>query len=177
MRDFNSIFRDRIKPDDFMAIIEIPKGSNQKYEIDPLSGMLKLDRILYTSTHYPANYGFIPHTYAEDGDPLDVLVFCSEGLYPMSTVQCYPIGGMLMLDENVHDEKILAVPFNDPQMAGYKDLSDLPHHLFDEIQHFFTVYKELENKETAIVQSFDAAKAKEVIQACFDAYERLNSGI
>lgn len=171
MFDWDRVFKDRITPEDFIAVIEIPKGSKQKYEIDAQSGMLILDRILFTSTHYPANYGFIPNTYAADGDPLDVLVFCSESLYPMSTVQCYPIGGILMLDENVHDEKILAVPFNDPQMAGYKDLADLPGHLFEEIQHFFTIYKELEGKETAIVQSFDAAKAKEVIQACYDLYQ------
>ena len=103
-----------ITPTHFTAVIEISAGSKKKYELDKKTGLLRLDRILYTSTHYPANYGFIPRTYADDGDPLDVLVFCSETLDPMVEVDCYPIGTMRMIDGDAIDDKIIAVPFQDP---------------------------------------------------------------
>ena len=101
----------RINPEDFMVVIEIPKGSKVKYELDKQSGLLKMDRILYTSTHYPANYGFIPRTYADDLDPLDVLVLCSEQIAPLTLIRCYPIGMITMLDNGRNDEKIIAIPF------------------------------------------------------------------
>ena len=113
----------RISPDNFMCVIEIPQGSKAKYELDKQSGLLKLDRILYTSTHYPANYGFIPRTYAEDLDPLDVLVLCSEQIYPLTLVQCYPIGYITMLDNGRNDYKIIAIPFNDPTFNSYTDIA------------------------------------------------------
>ena len=103
-----------ITKEKFTAVIEIPKGSKVKYELDKTTGLLRMDRILYTSTHYPANYGFIPRTYAEDGDPLDVLVLCSETLAPLSLVDCYPIGVISMLDNGAADEKIICIPLNDP---------------------------------------------------------------
>lgn len=114
------------------------------------TGLLILDRILYTSTHYPANYGFIPHTLADDGDPLDVLVLCSESLLPLSLVKVYPIGVITMNDNGKNDEKIIAIPFTDPNYNSYKTIADLPKHVFDEMQHFFSVYKQLEGKNTAV---------------------------
>jgi len=161
----------RIKTDDFIAMIEISKGSRQKYELDKETGMMILDRILYTSTHYPANYGFIPRTYGDDGDPLDVLVLCSETILPMTLVRCYPIGMITMMDGGKNDEKIIAIPYNDPSYNGYHDISDLPAHIFNEMRHFFTVYKELEGKETAVneVSGRDAAEA--AIAACMRRYD------
>jgi len=149
----------RVTPEKFVAVIEISKGSKKKYELDKETGMLILDRILYTSTHYPANYGFIPLTYAEDGDPLDVLVLCSEPIEPMTLVQCYPIGLIKMVDDNEIDEKIIAIPFKDPSLNVYRDISALPSHTYEEISHFFEVYKQLEHKVTSIkeVQGRDAA--------------------
>ena len=126
---------------------------------------------LFTSTHYPANYGFIPRTYADDGDPLDVLVLCSETILPMTLVECKPIGVLNMIDNNSKDEKIIAVPINDPNYNTYNDISDLPKHRFDEIRHFFQVYKTLEDdKETAATEISGVEKAKEVVQLCIESY-------
>ena len=147
---WHDISPERITPEDFIAVIEIGKGSKKKYELDKQTGMLILDRILYTSTHYPTNYGFIPRTYADDDDPLDVLVFSSEAIDPLVTVRCYPIGMINMTDNKKNDEKIIAIPFADPMFNSYKDIADLPSHIFDEIKHFFSVYKMLEGKETSI---------------------------
>ena len=140
----------RINPEDFVAVVEIPKGSKKKYELDKATGMLSLDRILHTSTHYPANYGFIPRTYGDDLDPLDVLIICSEEIEPMTLVRCYPIGVITMIDSGRRDEKIIAIPFSDPNYNMYQDISELPGHLFEEMSHFFTVYKNLEHKQTAV---------------------------
>lgn len=150
---------ERIQPENFVSVIEITKGSKKKYELDKECGLLRLDRILYTSTHYPANYGFIPRTYGDDGDPLDVLLICAEPLEPMSLVRAYPIGVITMIDNGRNDEKIIAIPFNDPNYNNYKNLDELPKHIFNEMCHFFTVYKNLENKDTAVneVCSRDAA--------------------
>ena len=160
-----------VKPDDFAAIIEIPKGSKCKYELDKSTGLLKLDRILYTSTHYPANYGFIPRTYADDGDPLDVLVLCSEAIYPMTMMRVYPIGVMRMLDGGKMDDKIIAVPVSDPTYAGIDSIDSLPAHIFDEMMHFFSVYKQLENKETAVKSLFGRKKAEEIIAEALEFYK------
>ena len=161
----------RMKTDDFIAVIEIEKGSKNKYEMDKESGALRLDRILYTSTHYPANYGFLPRTYAEDGDPLDVLVLCSETIRPMSLVEVYPIGYFAMKDGDTMDEKILAVPFNDPVYNSYHDVSELPKHVAEEITHFFNVYKNLEpGKQVEIAGVYGREEAEEVIQRCYDRY-------
>jgi inorganic pyrophosphatase len=160
----------RINVDDFMVIIEIEKGSKCKYEMDKETGILKLDRILYTSTHYPANYGFIPRTYADDLDPLDVLLLCSEKIRPMTMVRCYPIGVMTMMDSGRNDEKIIAVPFDDPTYNSYTDISQIPQHKFEEIRHFFKVYKELEGKETVVNEIHGAEDAKRIIKAAIDGY-------
>ena len=171
MNIWHDISPKRITSDNFYAVIEISKGDKNKYELDKETGMLKLDRVLFTSTHYPANYGFIPRTYADDGDPLDVLVLCSETILPMTLVECKPIGVLNMIDDNSADEKIIAVPINDPNYNTYNDINDLPKHVFEEIRHFFQVYKSLENgKETNVTEVYGAKKAKEVIKKCIESY-------
>lgn len=160
----------RINKDDLIAVIEIPKGGKNKYELDKGTGLIVLDRVLYTSTHYPANYGFIPRTYSEDGDPLDVLVLCQEKIDSMVLVRCYPIGVIKMTDNGETDEKIIAVPFRDPTYSGYKDLGDLPYHIHREISHFFEVYKFLEDKETAVKEIGGRSEAERVIEKCIRLY-------
>ncbi|MBQ7788050.1 MAG: inorganic diphosphatase [Clostridia bacterium] len=160
----------RIQSEKFISVIEIPKGSKNKYELDKESGLLRLDRILYTSTHYPANYGFIPRTLSEDGDPLDVLVLCQESLEPMSILECYPIGMISMIDEDEEDEKIVAIPINDPFLNSYSDISELPQHQFHEIKHFFEVYKFLENKQTRVDKIVGREEAIASIEKCKKAY-------
>ena len=162
-----------IKANDFSAVIEISKGSKCKYELDKETGMLRLDRVLYTATHYPANYGFIPRTYADDGDPLDVLVLCSEPIVPMTLVQVYPIGAIRMIDGGKQDDKIIALPISDPTHHGVKSIHELPPHIFDEIRHFFTVYKQLENKQTAVKELFDRAEAEEIVRRAIEDYKKL----
>jgi len=169
---WHSISADRITPEDFIAVIEIEKGSKKKYELDKQTGMLILDRILYTSTHYPSNYGFIPRTYAEDDDPLDVLVFSSESIDPLVTVRCYPIGMITMIDNNQKDEKIIAIPFADPMFNSYKDIGELPKHVFDEIIHFFSVYKVLEGKETSVEEVLHRDAAIEAIRVSIESYNK-----
>ncbi len=166
----------RISPDDFIAVVEIPKGSKKKYELDKQTGLIILDRVLHTSTHYPANYGFIPRTYADDGDPLDVLVMCQESIVPMTLVQCYPIGVIKMIDDESVDEKIIAVPFKDPSLSCYEDISQLPRHTFDEIQHFFAVYKSLENKSTVVNEVMGRQAAIDIITHCIEEYKHCYCG-
>ncbi|MBE6769277.1 MAG: inorganic diphosphatase [Ruminococcaceae bacterium] len=160
----------RINPEDFMCVIEIPKGSKKKYELDKETGLLSLDRILYTSTHYPANYGFIPRTFGDDQDPLDVLLLCSQSIEPMTLVRAYPIGMISMMDNGRNDEKIIAIPFSDPTYNHYTSIDQLPAHVFDEMRHFFTVYKNLENKDTAVKEVCGRDDAIEVIKAAIDSY-------
>ena len=169
---WHEISPERITPEDFIAVVEISKGSKKKYELDKETGLIILDRILYTSTHYPSNYGFIPRTYADDGDPLDVLVFCSEEIDPLVMVRCYPIGVIAMVDNGRMDEKIIAIPFSDPTYNGYKDVSELPCHIFDEIKHFFEVYKMLEGKETAVDDVKGRDAALKIIGDAISAYNR-----
>lgn len=170
MNIWHDINPKRINPDDFIAVIEITKGSKKKYEMDKETGLIILDRILYTSTHYPANYGFIPRTLGDDGDPLDVLVLCSEGINPMCMVRCYPIGLINMIDGGKGDEKIIAIPFNDPTYNTYNDISELPKHIFDEMTHFFSVYKALEGKQTAVDEVQGKKRAMEVLQSALENY-------
>lgn len=160
----------RITPEDFICVIEITKGSKKKYELDKETGLIMLDRILYTSTHYPANYGFIPRTFGDDGDPLDVLLICAEQLEPMTLVRAYPVGVITMIDNGRSDEKIIAIPYNDPNYNMYQGIDQLPKHIFDEMRHFFSVYKNLENKETAVdeVQGRDAAI--KIVENAIDSY-------
>lgn len=160
----------RINPDDFMMVVEIPKGSKKKYELDKETGFLMLDRILHTSTHYPANYGFIPRTYGDDEDPLDVLLICSQSLEPLTLVRAYPIGVISMMDNGRDDEKIIAVAYNDPNYNNYTNIDQLPKHIFDEMRHFFSVYKNLENKETAVDEVSDREAAIKVIDDAINRY-------
>lgn len=170
MNIWHDINRDRIKHNAFDVVIEISKGSKMKYELDKETGMLKLDRVLHTSTHYPANYGFIPLTYAEDNDPLDALVLCAEQIEPMTLVHCYPIGVISMLDNGAPDHKIIAIPFGDPTYNSYTDISELPSHIFEEIKHFFRVYKTLENKETVVDEAKNAECAVKIVEDAIDGY-------
>ena len=160
----------RINAEDFICVVEISKGSKKKYELDKETGFIMLDRILYTSTHYPANYGFIPRTYGDDGDPLDVLLLCSEPLEPLTLVRAYPIGVISMIDNGRNDEKIIAIPFNDPTYNQYTNIDQLPSHLFDEMRHFFSVYKNLENKTTAVNEVSNRDEAVKIIKASIDSY-------
>ncbi|MBE6594314.1 MAG: inorganic diphosphatase [Ruminococcaceae bacterium] len=160
----------QITPNDFSCVIEISKDSQCKYELDKYTGLLRLDRVLYTSTHYPANYGFIPRTYADDGDPLDVLVLCNRPIQPLTLVRVYPIGVMRMLDDGHVDDKIIAIPFSDPTYNHIRSIDEMPPHIFDEIMHFFSVYKQLENKQTAVKTLFDREEAERIVAECIEAY-------
>lgn len=162
----------RITPEDFICVIEIPKGSKKKYELDKETGFIILDRILHTSTHYPANYGFIPRTYGDDNDPLDVLLLCSEVLEPLTLVRAYPIGVIKMIDNGRFDEKIIAIPFNDPTYNTYKSISELPTHIFNEMRHFFEVYKNLENKTTAVDEVTGREDSLKIIESAIENYNR-----
>jgi len=172
MNIYHDLSPERIKPADFIAVIEIPKNSKVKYELDKETGNIIMDRVLHTSTHYPANYGLIPRTYADDDDPLDVLVICSEILHPMTLVRCYPIGVIKMLDNGRADEKIIAVPFGDPTYNGYRSIHTLPKHVTDEMHHFFSVYKALERKDTAVDEVMGEEAAMHIIETCIENYAR-----
>ncbi len=170
MNVLHDISPKEVSSEKFTAVIEISRGSKVKYELDKATGMLRMDRILYTSTHYPANYGFIPRTHAEDGDPLDVLVLCSEQLEPLSLVKCYPIGVITMLDNGAADEKIICIPEADPSYNSYHDISELPKHIYEEMSHFFSVYKQLEHKDTVIDDVKGAEEARRIIDTCIENY-------
>ncbi|MBE5819234.1 MAG: inorganic diphosphatase [Clostridiales bacterium] len=170
MNIWHDISEERIKSNDLVAVIEIKKGGKNKYELDKETGMLKLDRVLYTATHYPANYGFIPRTYAEDNDPLDVLVLCQEDIEPMTLVECYPIGVLIMTDSEEKDEKIIAVANKDPFLNVYHDVSELPNHISSEIKHFFEVYKQLEDKQTSVEVILGREEAEKIIQKSIESY-------
>ena len=170
MNIWHDISPARVCPESFTVVIEISKGGKQKYELDKQTGLLRLDRILHTATHYPANYGFIPITYGDDNDPLDVLVICSEAIQPMTLVQCYPIGVINMVDGGKNDEKIIAIPFSDPSYNHCQSIQDLPQHIFKEIEHFFKVYKQLEGKPTAVDTVRDRDEALRIIHEAIENY-------
>jgi len=172
MNIWHDISETRISSEDFMCVIEISKGSKMKYELDKETGRLMMDRVLYTSTVYPANYGFIPRTYADDNDPLDVLVICSEPIVPMTLVQCYPIGVLKMVDDEQQDEKIIAIPFGDPMYNCYRDVTALPAHVTDEMTHFFEVYKMLEHKTTTVRETCGRSEAVNVVKRCIACYKK-----
>jgi inorganic pyrophosphatase len=160
----------RITPEDYFGVIEISKGSKTKYEIDKETGLLMVDRVLYTSTIYPANYGFIPRTYADDNDPLDILVLCTEPLIPMTLIRCYPIGVIKMLDGGNLDEKIISIPYGDPTYTSVRDISHLPEHVFNEMKHFFSVYKQLEHKETVVNDVAGREEAIRIVNGAIESY-------
>ena len=170
MNIWHDINPDRISPEKFTAIIEISKGGKNKYELDKETGLLRLDRVLYTSTHYPANYGFIPRTYADDKDPLDVLVLCQESIIPLTLVECKPIGVLEMTDGEAYDEKIIAVPVQDPSYNCYDSILQLPQHIFNEVSNFFEVYKALEGVPTDVKAVKGQDEAIKIIKDCIDNY-------
>ena len=157
--------------EEFTMIVEIPKGSRNKYEVDHDTGDIYLDRTLFTATRYPADYGFIPDTLAEDGDPLDAMVLVSEPTFPGCHIRVRPIGLFLMEDQGHPDHKVMAVPVREPVWGDVKSLDDLPPHMLAEIEHFFTVYKTLEEKKTAALGWFGIEETLEIIQAARDAYK------
>src|SRR3977135_2227854 len=154
----------------FPAVIEIPKGSTNKYELDKDTGLLRLDRVLYSAVYYPADYGFIPRPFCDDGDPLDVLVLGQEPVYPLTLVQARAVGVMRMRDDKGIDDKIIAVSVNDPSFADYTDSTQLPAHVFREIRTFFEDYKALENKATTVDDMLGPAEAFAVIRAALQMY-------
>lgn len=170
MNIWKDIDEKRIRPNNFIAFIEIERGSKNKYELDKETGLIILDRVLYTATHYPMNYGFIPRTLSEDGDPLDVFVLCSETIESGALVKCYPIGIINMTDQSEQDQKIIAVPFGDPVYNIYTDISELPKNMFKELSHFLSVYKQLENKKVEIGSIEGSKAAAECVKDCIKAY-------
>ncbi len=156
------------------VVVEISKGSKCKYELDKKTGLLMLDRVLYSSVHYPANYGFIPQTHAGDGDPLDVLVLMQEPLVPLTIVRARPIGGFSMRDDKGIDDKIVAVAIDDPAFAHYQSHAELPPHVTVELMRFFSDYKVLEKKLSEVEDLYDRARADAVIEESVAAYRRLH---
>ncbi len=160
----------------FNAVIEIPRGSRSKYELDKDTGLLRLDRILYSAVHYPANYGFLPQTYCDDGDPLDALVLCQEDLVPMCIVAARPIGVITMTDEKGEDDKIIAVCADDPEYNHFEDVGELPPHRLRALKQFLLDYKTLEKKQVNVDDLRPRADAKRVIRAAVGLYaERFGS--
>ena len=151
-------------PDVIYTIVEIPKGSRNKYEYHKQAGIIVLDRVLYSSLYYPGDYGLIPRTYYDDGDPLDILVMINEPTFPGAVIEVRPIGLFRMLDRGAPDDKILAVPSKDPLYRDIHDLGDVAKHYLDEVAHFFSVYKELEDKKTAVLGWMGADDARTVIE-------------
>ncbi|WCA22496.1 inorganic diphosphatase [Candidatus Phytoplasma oryzae] len=174
MKIMKNINSNRISENKFLVFIEISKGSRNKYELDKETGFLILDRFLSTSFRYPANYGFIPLTYCDDNDPLDVFVLSKEVLDPMILVECRPIGVIRMIDNGELDEKIIAVPVNDILMRSYKDIIDIPTAFLLEIEHFLTHYKDLEEKKVFIEKIENQEKAFLIIKKCISKYKRIN---
>jgi inorganic pyrophosphatase len=158
------------------VVIEVPKGSKNKYELDKETGILRLDRVLYSAVHYPANYGFIPRTFCDDGDPLDVLVLGQEPVYPLAMVPARAIGVMRMRDDKGLDDKILAVNIGDPAVSDYRDRSELPAHIEREIKRFFQDYKVLENKIVEIDHFLGPIEALAIIRESLSLYRQLRRG-
>ena len=160
----------------FPVVIEIPKGSKNKYELDKETGLLRLDRVLYSAVYYPADYGFIPRTYCDDGDPLDVLVLAQEPVFPLTIVEARAIGVMRMRDEKGIDDKVLAVSVHDPAFADYTDKNQLPAHVLRQVRRFFEDYKVLEQKQVNVEDMLGPADAIKIIRDSLELYRRLRRG-
>jgi inorganic pyrophosphatase len=154
------------------AIIEVPKGSKIKYELDKKSGLIKVDRVLFSSVHYPANYGFIPQTYCDDHDPLDILVLGQEAVSPLSIMRAKPIGVMKMVDQGESDDKIIAVHADDPEYAHYNSINELPPHRLTEVKRFFEDYKVLEKKAVVVEKFLDEIEAQQIIRSSIECYSK-----
>lgn len=157
-------------PEEVTALIEIPSGSRNKYELDKDSGLMRLDRVLYSAVHYPGDYGFIPRTLHEDGDPCDILVLVNEPTFPGCQIDARPIGVLMMRDRGEPDDKILAVPSNDPYYSEYFDIADIPQHYLKEVEHFFHIYKDLEGRRVQTVGWEKSEKAMRVIMDSITRY-------
>jgi len=157
-------------PETVNALIEIPQGSRSKYEVDKDTGLLKLDRVIYSSFQYPINYGFIPQTLGQDGDPLDILVLCSQSIHSLCLVEANVIGNMQMIDSGQMDDKIIAVAANDPSVNHFNRMEDLPQHFLLELRNFFEQYKVLENKKVAIDNFQDQVIACRIIREAITFY-------
>lgn len=159
-------------PEEVNVVIEVSKGSVQKYELDKETGLLILDRVLYSAVHYPGDYGFIPRTYWDDNDPLDVIIISNFPTEPRTLVKVRPIGAFEMIDSGEKDDKIIAVHSTDPRMDRFKSIKDVPEHILREIKHFFETYKELEGKKVRIVGFKDVDEAKKIILRGIDLYSK-----
>lgn len=159
------------------AVIEIPKGSKGKYELDKESGLLRLDRVLYSSVHYPANYGFIPRTYCDDKDPLDILVICSIDVAPLSLIESKVIGVMHMIDDDEQDDKIIAVANNDMAVNYINDISELPPHTVVELRRFFEDYKKLEHKQVIVEQFLGREDAYKIVSEAVEFYDKMKDDL
>lgn len=153
------------------AIIEIPQGSRCKFEIDKATGLLKLDRVIFSSFYYPCNYGFIPQTYGDDKDPLDILVISTLSMVPLTLMEAKVVGVMQMIDGGDGDDKIIAVAANDPGVSHYNNIEELPKHFFDELRHFFEEYKKLENKSVKVEEFGDKATALKIVEDAIKSYK------
>jgi inorganic pyrophosphatase len=154
------------------AIIEIPTGSKVKYELDKAAGLLRVDRILFSAVHYPANYGFVPRTYCDDGDPLDVLVYCDEAIQPLAIMRARVIGVMRMRDDKGQDDKLVAVHADDPNYSDYGDIGELPAHRLRELKRFFEDYKALEHKKVVVSEPQPRVKALGILREAIRLYAR-----
>jgi inorganic pyrophosphatase len=167
---------DTLIASEFPVVIEIPKGSKNKYELDKETGLLRLDRVLHSAVYYPADYGFIPRTFCDDGDPLDALVLGQEAVYPLTIVEARAIGVMRMRDEKGIDDKIVAISVRDPAFADYTDKSQLPAHVLREIRRFFEDYKTLEHKQVIVEDLLGPSEAVQILREALDMYRQLRRG-
>jgi inorganic pyrophosphatase len=167
---------DSVIANGFPVIVEIPKGSTNKYELDKETGLLRLDRVLYSAVYYPADYGFIPRTYCDDGDPLDALVLGQEPVYPLTIVEARAVGVMRMRDDEGVDDKIVAVSVRDPSFEGYTDKDQLPAHVLRQVQRFFQDYKVLEHKQVVIEDMLGPEDALRIIRESLELYRKLRRG-